>query len=286
MPIQTLGGAAQQAPQLGVGFKSLQQSQQRDCVTIIGKPKDGKTTCLLTASPKYDPSKRGDGVLVDDIGLITFDATALAYARATGYEFKYWIDMADFLHLPLGEFDKVLDSALGQMRQLAADKVIHTLGIDPVSTLDYYWKGELSKNYEKWPLMDQIDLKHKRFLLEKVMPIPCNTILTMHTKTLGGSMDAEKKASLGLDQEDRVVMDLSSWNGPKMYRTQSSLTLPLKKTWGTTYQQDKYALYPRGVDGMESGGRYPQILQLAEVPADMKRIFELIKQSAVAKPTA
>lgn len=281
-------GGEQKAPQLANQFvlpepKSLQKSASRDCIIVIGRPKDGKTTCVLTASEKFDPTKRGDGVVIDDIGIITADATALAYAKVLGYEFKYWFDLADHLDQSLGQVDKILDHMLARAKTWAKEGRIHTFIFDPVSTLDYFWKGELSKSYEKWALMDQLDLKHKRFLLEKIMPIPCNTILTMHTKTLGKIEDQDKLKSLGLDADDRVVMDLSSWNGPKMYRTQCSLTLPMKKTPGKTYQEDSYALYPRGIDGMESGGRYPQILALNKMPANMRDVFKLIKSANAAK---
>lgn len=270
----------QQTPKLG--FKSLQQSLSRDCILLLGQPKHGKTTCALTASTKYDPTKRGDGVVVDDIGIITCDATALAFQKATGYEFKYWLDMSDFLDAPLGEFNKLLASGCAEMKKLAGAGKIHTLVVDPISTIDGLWRGELAKNYEGWPLQDKMDGEHKRLLLEKIMSVPCNLILTMHTKTVG-KMDDDKRATLGLDKEDRLVMDISSWNAPKMYRAQSSLILPVKKTWGKTFKDDAYAIYPRGVDGIESGGRYPEILAQDKLPANMASLFAMIKESNKTK---
>lgn len=268
------------SPVSQLSFKSLQKSPSRECILILAKGKEGKTTCALTASEKF--AIDGKPGLIDDIGIITFDATGLAYAKAMGYEFSYWIDMSDYLNKGSAIMDKTLADATKMMYDAAVEGKIHTLIVDPISTLDVFWQAELAKSYENWVLTEQLNLKHKRFLMDQLMPIPCNLVLTMHVKKLNvASMDTQKKDSVGLDPEDTQVMDIGGFNGPKLYRNQSSQILPLKRLRGKTVAEDKYYLYPRGVDGIEAGGRH-KILELQDkLPADMKEVFRLIKS---AKP--
>lgn len=264
----------------GLSFKSLQQSAQRECIIIHAKPKEGKTTVALTASAKFDLG--GKPGLIDDVGVITFDATGLAYTKALGYEFSYWIDMSDHMDKGLAHLDKALEASIKMMKELAIAKKIHTLIIDPITTLDVFWLAELAKSYEKWQLVEQGNLKHKRFLLDMLMPVPCNLVITAHNKKLGAMEDAAKKDSLGLDAEDTVVLDIGGYNGPKLYRTQASVMLPLSCTRGKTVKEDNYSLYPRGYKGMEAGSRYPELNAIDKMPANLKEVFKIIKSARVA----
>lgn len=267
--------------ELELTFKSLQKSPQRERIMLIGAPTDGKTTCALTSSAKFDPLKRGDGVIVDDICPITVDSAALNYARALGYEFAYWLDLSEHLNKPLAEFNKITEKYLGMANKLVLDGKVHTTIFDNISTVDGFWRGELAKNFEGWPLQDKMDLEHKRLLLERIMPTAGNMILIAHAKTVG-KMDDDKRESLGIEQGTKLVMDISSWNAPKMYRAQTSQRIPIKKIPGKTFALDAYNLYPRGVDGIEYGGRYPQLSSHDKLPADMQNVFRLIKETARA----
>jgi hypothetical protein len=278
MPIQPVG--AKQEPELVV-FKSLQKSPQRERILLLGAPTDGKTTCALTASPKFDPTKRGDGVVIDDICPITVDSAALNYARALGYEFAYWLDLSEHLNKSISEFNKITEKFLATANKLVLEGKTHTTIFDNFSTVDGFWRGELAKNFEGWPLQDKMDLEHKRLLLERIMPTAGNMILIAHTKTVG-KMDEDKRESLGIEAGTKLVMDISSWNAPKMYRAQTSQRIPIKKIQGRTMAQDQYNLYPRGVDGIEYGGRYPQLSAHDKLPANMQVVFQLIKESAGA----
>jgi hypothetical protein len=277
MPIQP-AGPRQEAE---LGFKSLQKSPQRERLLILGAPTDGKTTCCLTASAKFDPNKRGDGVVIDDICVITADSTALNYARALGYEFAYWLDLSEHLSKPVSEFNKVTEKMLSMAGKLVSEGKTHTTIFDNISTVDGFWRGELAKNFEGWPLQDKMDLEHKRLMLERILPTPGNMLLIAHTKTVG-KMDEDKRESLGIDQGTKLVMDISSWNAPKLYRAQTSQRIPIKKIPGRTIADDKYYLYPRGIDGIEYGGRHPQLSAHDKLPADMKVVFQLIKETAKA----
>ena len=272
-----IAGPAKQ--ELKLAPKSLQKSPQRDRFLLLGQPTDGKTTCALTASAKFDPLKRGDGVLIDDIVVITTDSAALSYARALGYEFSYWLDLSEFMNQSVQEFNKLTESAFIMAQGWAKEGLVHTAIFDNISTVDGFWRGELAKNFEGWPLQDQMDLQHKRLMLERILPLVCNVILIGHTKTVG-KMDDDKRESLGLEKEHKLVMDVSSWNAPKLYRAQTTQRIPVKKIPGATVDKDQYNLYPRGVDGIEYGGRYPQLSAHAKLPASMQAVFKLIKEAA------
>jgi hypothetical protein len=269
---------AEIAKPVAPAFKSLQKSPQRECIIVHAKPKEGKTTLALSASAQFDINNPKPGV-ISDIGIITFDATGLTYARALGYEVAYWTDMSEHMARGVAVFDKMLELALAGYAQLANEGKIHTLIIDPISVLDIYWRGELAKSYEGWPLAEQMNLKHERFLLQQLLPLACNTVLLFHNKQLSATMTNEKKAQYGLDPEDTVVIDMGSYDAPKLYRSQASLILPLYCTRGKTIKDDQYNLYPRGHRGMEAGSRYDQINACDKLPADMKEVFKLIKSA-------
>lgn len=267
------------APLPTIGFSSLQASHPSDVIIIHARPKEGKTTCALTASPKFDPTKSGKGVVVDDIAIISFEKTGLSHARSMGYEFKYLLDMSPYMDEKIAVLDKVLESALQQVSAIAQARTVHTVVVDGLTTLDCCWAAELSAQAEGWELGRRLNTKHKSLLM-KLTALPANVIITMHSKVIN-KMDADKKATLGLDPEDTVVIDLSAWDGPKFYRAQCSLMLPLQRVPGKTPKDDQYYLYPRGVRGAEAGGRYPQVTALDKVPANVQELYKLIAASAV-----
>ena len=268
---------AKQEPELV--FKSLQKTQQRERILVLGQPEHGKTSFGLTMSKKFKPNQSGKGVLIDDIAVVTVDAAALNYARVLGYEFAYWLDLSEHLNKTVPEFNKVTEKFFAAVNQLAKEEKIHSVLFDNISTLDGFWRGELAKNFEGWPLQDKMDLEHRRFLLERVLPLSCNVILLAHCKTVG-KMDDEKRTTLGLDKDERLVMAVSSWNAPQLYRAQTTMRLPIKRVSGKTVAEDKYDVYPRGVDGIESGSRYPQLLAHDKLPADMQVVFSLMNETA------
>ena len=278
MPIQPVVGAGQEAQ---LGFKSLQLSPQRERILLLGQPSAGKTTCALTASTKFDPAKRGDGVVIDDICVITADSAALSFARALGYEFAYWLDLSEHLGKTVTEFGKVAKQMFEMANKLAKAGKIHTVIFDNISTVDAYWGGELARNFEGWALGERLNMEHKTLMLERVLPTVCNVILIAHTKVMSKA-DDEKRATLGLEREDRLVMDVSAWNGPKMYRAQTTIRLPVKRISGKGVKEDTYSLYPRGVDGIEAGCRHPALLAHEKLPASMQAVFQIIKEGAGA----
>lgn len=260
-------------------FSSLQDSRSTDIIILYGRPKEGKTTCALTASKKFDPTKPGKGVVVDDVIVMTFEKTALAQAKALGYEFKYWLDMSPFVDYKLAEFQSILDSALQTCLEAARiNPEINTFVFDGVTTLDCIWAAEIQTQEKKegWDVGRSLNTKHKHLFTRYLLAMPCHVVLTMHSKVAGKNMDAEKKNTLGIDAEDTVVIDLSAWDGPKFYRAQCSMLLPIKRTAGRTPKEDQYFLYPRGVSGMEAGGRYPSVMALDKVPANLQELYKLI----------
>lgn len=258
-----------------VPFKSLQMAPSKTCLALVGTMKHGKTTCALSVSEKFDPSFSKPQVL-DDIGVITTEADAMQGAKLMGVEVAYWQDLTDYTNKGQKVFDSALDSAMATQFELAAQGKIKALIVDTVSTLDKTWKSYLTKQYEKWGLIDALLVKHREFLVTKLLSFPVPTIILMHTRKVSTEMDPIKREAQGLDTEDRLVMDISGWDAPSLYRAQCSYIVPIKKT-EQKGKPDEFFLYPRGVSGIEAGGRYGLDGAPDKLPANLRLFFEVVK---------
>lgn len=271
-------GAIAAKQEVELTFKSLQKSPQRERILLLGAPTAGKTTCALTASAKFDPNKSGEGVLIDDIVVITADSAALGFARALKYEFAYWLDLSEHFSKPVPEFAKITAKMFNMANALAQAGKIHTVIFDNISTVDAHWAGALAKNFEGWALSEKLNQEHRNLMLDYALPLVCNLILIAHTKTINNGLTEEKRLTLGLEVGEKAVMDVSAYNAPKLYRAQTSARIPVKKITGKTVKDDQYNIYPRGVDGIESGSRYPQLEAVDKMKPDMKAVYALINQ--------
>jgi hypothetical protein len=256
-----------------LAFRTLQESPSTPIFVLVGPPKHGKTQAILSASPKYDIKAPA---MIDDVALISFDNGALDGPKSMGFDLKYWLDLSGYTDCGEVQFNKMLDEALAMIKQLAVEKKIVAVGIDPISTLDKIWKAYLTKTYEKWALLDQLLVKHRRFVMEKLIAIPVPKILTFHTKTVG-QMDETKRQALGIEAGDVQTIDVSGWEAPGLYRAQNSLFIPIKKTEGKGGKPDEFFLYPKGVNGIEAGGRYPILNTFDKLPANLAEVFRLIR---------
>ena len=263
---------------MAVPFKTLQGSVDKTCIALLGKMKDGKTTCGLSLSEKFDSEFKGPQML-DDIGVITTEPDAMQGPKLMGVDVKYWLDLTDYTDKGQKVFEDSLADALKTMQTLALEGKIKGLLFDSVSTLDKTWKAYLSKQYEKWGLIDAILVKHRSFLVERILPLPVPSVLTFHTRTVSAALDAAKKESLGLDTGDIQLIDVTGWDAPSLYRGQCSYILPIKKTEVKGKPAD-YSLYPNGVNGIEAGGRYGLAGAPEKLPANLRNFLSVIKKSA------
>src|SRR5574343_1886825 len=231
-----------------IEFKSLQEAKPKTCIGLLGRPKDGKTTCALTLSPSF--TGRFEAQTLDDIAIVTCEPDAMRGAQAMGIEVPYWLDLTDFTDQGQKVFDDALADALKKVKEIATGGKVKGFIFDSISTLDKTWKAYLSKRYEKWGLIDAILTKHRNFMVERIIPMPVPTVLVFHTKVVSAQMDATKKDSLGIDADDKQVMDVGGWDAPSLYRAQCSFVLPMKKTEGKGGKADEYNLYPKGIAGI------------------------------------
>lgn len=255
-----------------IGFKSLQETKSFPIIALLGKPKEGKTLCSLTASDKFLLGS----CMVDDIGVITCEKDALAGAKQFGVDIKYWIDLTAYAELPSKAYDECLAAAFAKMQELAKAGKIKALVFDSVSTQDKIWKTPLTKQgLGTYEVLNHLLAKHRELIFARLFALTCPSIILFHTRVLG-KMDDAKRESLGLDQGESQIIDVSGWDAPALYRAQCSAILPIKKTQ-VKGKPSEYWLYPNGVAGLESGCRYPELELQEKVKADFKEIFKLIK---------
>lgn len=259
---------------MAIEFKSLQADKSKACIALLGPSGHGKTTTALTLSEKF--TGKLEPQVLDDIVVVTFEPDAMRAPKTMGIEVPYWLDLTDYTDQGQKVFDDALTDALKKVKEMASSGKIRGVVFDSASTLDKTWKAYLSKQYEKWSLIDAILIKHRNFLVEKVIPLPVPTVLVMHTKTVSKEMDATKKESLGIDADDKQVMDIGGWDAPGLYRALCSFIIPVKKTEGKGGKADEVALYPNGISGIESKCRhFPKLPD--RMPANLQELFKAIK---------
>lgn len=254
--------------------KSLKDSEKSGIV-LVAPSKEGKTVAALTLSQQLDPTW-SKPQSISDLGYVTFDVDALRGPKLMGLEgIEHWYDMTDYAGEGLKVIDDALNAVAAKMAELAKEKKICGVVWDTMTMLDENWKSYLVKSYEKWALSDQLNAKHRNFLMEKVMKIPCTQVFLMHTKKLSGEMDAAKRESLGIEADTKSVMGLSAWDGPKLYRAQCSYIVPVKKV-EQKGKPDEFFFYPRGVDGIEAGGRYGRSGAPDRLPANLRTFLGIV----------
>jgi hypothetical protein len=263
---------------LSITFKSLQKSDEKLLILLVGKPSAGKTTCSLSMSLKFDPTFKSPQVL-DDIAVLTCEPDALKGPKLLGVEVPYWLDLTDYT-TDGKTFDDALNSSLKMVHELAKAKKIRGVVFDTASTLDKTWKAYLSKQYEKWALVDQLLIRHRRLIVEQLLPMSVPVIMNMHLRKVG-EMDNSKRESLGLDMDDQLIMDISGWDAPGLYRALASYILPIKKT-EVKGKPDEFHLYPRGVGGIENKGRYGIDGPPDKMAANMNQFLNIIKSAQAA----
>ena len=254
--------------------KSLRDAE-KTAVVLLSPTKEGKTMAALTLSQQLDPTW-AKPQSISDLGYITFDIDALRGPKLMGLEgIEHWYDMTDYAGEGLKVIDDALNAVAAKMVELAKEKKIVGVVWDTMTMLDENWKSYLVKSYEGWKLADQLNARHRNFLMEKVMKIPVPQIFLMHTKRLSVDMDAARRESLGIDDGTRSVMGLSAWDGPKLYRAQCSYIIPVKKV-AVKGKPDEFLFYPRGVDGIEAGGRYGHGGAPDKMPANLRAFFGIV----------
>jgi hypothetical protein len=214
---------------------------------------------------------------LDDIAIVTCEPDAMRGAQAMGIDVPYWLDLTDFTDQGQKVFDDALTDAIRKVKELSQTGKIQGVVFDSISTLDKTWKAYLSKQYEKWGLIDAILTKHRNFVVERIIPLPVPTVLTFHTKVISAQMDATKKDSLGIDADDKQAMDVGGWDAPGLYRAQCSFVVPIKKTEGKGGKPDEFNLYPKGIAGIEAGGRYGPGGAPEKMPANLQLFLKAIK---------
>lgn len=248
--------------------KSLQKSVAKDWILLLAPAKEGKTTAALTLSPKCDPTFSKPQT-IDDLMVVTFENDALKGPKLMGVELEHWYDLTEFSNQGLKAIDDAIGEVVKLARSLAKEGKIKGVVWDTPTSLDETWKAYLAKSFEKWGLIDQLLIKHRAFLMDKCSGIDCPQVFLMHVKKMSESMDDAKKEQSGIDKSTKLVMGLSGWDAPALYRKQCSYILPLERR--TQGGKDSVWICPGGTKtGIEFGGRYGLQGPPADMPANLK----------------
>jgi hypothetical protein len=256
-------------------LKKLSATKENSLIAILGPQGNGKTFCGASASKFYDPTF-SKPVSLSDTLFITSEKGCFDGFGEKGIDVPHWADLTE--HAGEKEFTLALNSSLAIAKEMAAAGVIENVVIDTVSSIDKTWKAHKTKQYEKWGLIDALLVEHRRLVMEQLGPVKARTVLLFHTKKVG-EMDATKRESLGLDAGDQLVLDISGWDAPALYRAQCSLIVPIKKTEARG-KPDEFYLYPRGIGGIESKTRFSCVGD--KEPANLLQLFQKIKTASKA----
>jgi hypothetical protein len=260
---------------LKVGFKKFVPSSS-SMIILIGRQTAGKTTTALTLSPKFDVNGP-PGQVIDDIFVITNEKGALDCAGHCVSEVTYWVDLTDYTD-SAKEYMAAEDAAFKMAKELAVEGKIRGIVYDNISTRDKLLDGFKSATMEGWALINWLMHVHGQFIFKTVHSMPVPVILTAHTQPVKKAVLPADRQTVGLEVEDREIINMTGNQAAGLFRAQASLVLPVLKT--TKGGKTEYAIYPRGIDGIEAKCRIKNV-DVEKIEPNMQKVFKMIQNNSL-----
>lgn len=257
-------------------FKTLSKTTSKSITMLLGGVDEGKTTAGISVSEQFDPTFK-KSVVIDDTMFITNERDLFEGARQKGIDIPYWLDLTEAPGEK--EFDGQLDKAVAMAKELAKSGKIKNVVVDTISAIDKTWKSHKTRAFEGFALHAECLRLHRRFLMEQLFTVPARIILISQIQSVSAALskDGAKLEASGLSADEKFVMNISTWEAPKLYREQCSYIIPVRRTYNTG-KPDEFFLYPRGSNGIESKCKSDRVD--AKEPAHLAAFFRKISNTA------
>jgi hypothetical protein len=277
--------AAVLPPRFQVEVKSARaESGKRQRILLIGRAKDGKTTCIASLSSKFptDFPNHKEDVFLDDGFLVQFDVGGHDSIGGRRMDMPF-VDLSQLTDAV--EIEQSFYAAVAALRQRVMDGVTTFAGVDSISELCTKLVSSLKlRGLDGWDLWGEVAAINTR-MFQRIQELPIDLVFTSHlvAKIIDpddkDSKDAQtKKWSMALPGAGDLIVDIPGKTAG-LYRRNCSMIIPVVCNRAGKNTAPTYTLYPNGSFGIEAGTRYA--LNDTE-PAHLGRLLKKIRGTNAA----